>query len=193
VTWLATLTARLTARPALRVALCVPRELLPGTPIPLKWVRNELWHRALDELLTAAGDRVVVFSPGAGPFSAPRFASTVVVVDDVWALVGSTHLWRRGLSFDSSLAVAVFDEVNTFSVGAAIRAFRVQLAADRLGLAAPQVPLAGREFFESLQRLVAGGGNGRLALGSIARAPAGDRPSDTDLKLWNRDGSISGD
>jgi hypothetical protein len=193
VTWLTTFTAQLTAKPALRVALCVPLELLPGTPSPLKWVRNELWHQALDRLLSAAGDRIAVFSPGAGPFSFARFASTVVVIDDVWAMVGNTHLWRRGLSFDSSVAVTVFDETNAFSRSTAISAFRIQLAANRLGLTVTQIPLVSREFVESLQRLAAGGGAGRLALGSIPRAPASDAPTESDLRLWNRDGSKSGD
>ena len=91
-------------------------------------------------------DRITVFSPGAGPFSFARLDSTVVVIDDVWAMVGNTHLWRRGLSFDSSLAVTVFDETNTFSRSTTIAAFRVQLAADRLGLPAAQIPFTSREF-----------------------------------------------
>jgi hypothetical protein len=191
--WLDTLTARLTARPGLHVALCVPRELLPGTPAPSNWVRNECWHAALAELLEAGGGRVAVFSPGAGPFSHVRMASTVVVVDDVWALVGNTHLWRRGLSFDSSLAVAVFDEANLFGRGAAVSAFRVQLAADRLGVANTQIPLVGHEFVGSLRRLADGGGAGRLALGAIPRASVLERPTATDMLLWNRDGSLSAD
>ena len=181
------------AKPALRVALCVPRELLPGTPAPLKWVRSEVWHQALDQLLAKAGDRIAIFSPGAGPFSFARLASTVVVIDDVWAMVGNTHLWRRGLSFDSSLAVTVFDETNTFSRATTIAAFRTQLAADRLGFTAVQVPLGSHEFVESLRRLTAGGGAGRLAVGALARAPVGERPTESDLRLWNRDGSLSGD
>jgi hypothetical protein len=191
--WLDTLTARLEAQPGLHVALCVPRELLPGTPAPLNWVRNECWHTALADLLDAGGDRVAVFSPGAGPYSHVRMASTVVVVDDVWALVGNTHLWRRGLSFDSSLAVAVFDEANLFGRGASVSAFRIQLAADRLGVANSQIPLVGHEFVGSLRRLADGGGAGRLALGAIPRAPVADRPTETDMLLWNRDGSRSAD
>ena len=191
--WLDTLIARLDARPGLHAALCVPRELLPGTPAPLSWVRNELWHSALARLLPAGGDRLAVFSPGAGPFSHVRMASTVVIVDDVWALVGGTHLWRRGLSFDSSLAVAVFDEANRFGRGASVSAFRQQLAADRLSVANTQIPLVAHEFVGSIRRLVEGGGAGRLALGAIPRARTGERPSETDMLLWNRDGSVSGD
>ena len=191
--WLDTLIARLEARPALHVALCLPRELLPGTPQPLASVRNQLWQSALARLLTAAGNRVAVFSPGAGPYSHVRIASTVVVVDDVWAMIGTTHLSRRGLSFDSSLAVAVFDEANQFSRGTAVSAFRVQLAADRLGVAATQIPLVGHEFVTSLRRLVDSGGVGRLALGSLPVAPAGLPPTDSDAQLWNPDGSTTGD
>ncbi|QIG52133.1 hypothetical protein G5V57_33205 [Nordella sp. HKS 07] len=188
--WLDTLIARLGARPGLQVALCVPRALLPGTPQPLTWVRNELWQQALARLVKDNGDRVAVFSPGAGPYSHVRMASTVVVVDDVWALVGNTHLWRRGLSFDSSLAVAVFDEINRFGRGQVVSAFRQLLAADRLGVAITQVPLVGHEFVGSIKRLTEGGGAGRLALGAIPRAPVAERPTETDMVLWNRDGSV---
>lgn len=191
--WLDTLIARLGARPGLHVALCMPRELLPGTPPPLAWVRNDRWHQALPRLLDAGGDRVAVFSPGAGPFSHVRLASTVVVIDDVWALVGNTHLWRRGLSFDSSLAAAVFDEANLFGRGAAVSALRVQLAADRLGVLNTQIPLVGHEFVASIRRLAEGGGAGRLAPGAIPRAPASETPTATDLLLWNPDGSVSSD
>lgn len=187
--WLDTLVDRLETRPGLHVALCVPRELLPGTPAPLAWVRAALWQAALARLAEAAGDRLAVFSPGAGPFSHVRMASTVVVVDDVWALVGNTHLWRRGLSFDSSLAVAVFDEANLFGRGAAVSAFRTQLAADRLGVANTQLPLIGHEFVASLRRLAEGGGAGRLAPGAIVPSPGADAPSPNDAALWNPDGS----
>ena len=158
--WLDTLIARLGARPGLHVALCVPRELLPGTPPPLSWVRNDGWHQTLPRLLDAGGDRIAVFSPGAGPFSHVRMASTVVVIDDVWALVGNTHLSRRGLLFDSSLAVAVFDEANLFGRGTAVSAFRVQLAADQLGVLNTQIPLVGHELVASVRRLAEGGGQG---------------------------------
>ena len=187
--WLATLVDRLDNRPGLHVALCVPRELLPGMPAPLAWVRNALWQRALADLSEAAGERLVVFSPGAGPFSHVRMASTVVVVDDVWAMVGNTHLWRRGLSFDASLAVAVFDEANRFGRGAAVSAFRTQLAADRLGVANTQVPLVGHEFVATLRRLAEGGGAGRLSSGAIVPSPGAGAPSSDDSALWNTDGS----
>ena len=132
---------------------------------------------------------MAVFSPGAGPFSHVRMASTVVVIDDVWALVGNTHLWRRGLSFDSSLAVAVFDEANLFGRGTAVSAYRVQLAADRVGVLNTQIPLVGHEFVASIKRLA----EGRLALGAIARAPSTEAPTATDLLLWNPYGSVSSD
>jgi hypothetical protein len=115
------------------------------------------------------------------------------VVDDVWALVGNTHLWRRGLSFDSSLAVVVYDEANLFGRGTAVSAFRVQLAADRLGVLNTQIPLVGHEFVATVRRLAEGGGAGRLALGAIPRAPSSETPTATDLKLWNPDGSVSSD
>lgn len=48
-------------------------------------------------------------SPAADPGRSRSLASTTVVIDDAETLTGTTHLWRRGLSFDSPFAAAVFD------------------------------------------------------------------------------------
>ena len=101
---------RATARIGLRVVLCVSSLPSPGTPEKYRQVRDQCLLDAITAARSALASRFVVFSPGVGAGRALRFASTSVVIDDAYALVGTTHLSRRGLSWDSSLAAAVFDE-----------------------------------------------------------------------------------
>ena len=53
-----------------------------------------------------------------------------MIVDDAYTLTGTTHLWRLGPSFDSSLAVVVFDERLTGGRPQEICQFRHRLAID---------------------------------------------------------------
>lgn len=144
---------RLDERRGLRVVLCVPARLGPGTPKKLQAVRDAELLDAIRDLRAAGGDRLAVLSPGAGAGRALRFATTTVVVDDTYALTGTTHLWRRGLTFDSSLAASVFDERLTDGRPQEIFAFRRPLVADRLGLAPTRVPDDPEELVRALQAL----------------------------------------
>jgi predicted xylose isomerase-like sugar epimerase len=62
---------------------------------------------------------------------------TRAVVDDVWALVGSSSFSRRGLTFDGSIDVVLVDKQIRNGVSAAIRDLRRQAMARTLGLAPP--------------------------------------------------------
>jgi hypothetical protein len=147
---LAQLMLRMVDRPLLCVLLCVPGRLMPGWPKSVELTRNQNLHDALGDLRagTAAqgalgifgGDRMAVFAPSAGQGRALRSSATTVIVDDAYAITGSTHLWRRGLSFDSSLAVAVFDEQLSAGRPADIVALRRSLVARQLSLPAGRVP-----------------------------------------------------
>lgn len=184
------LTARLAQRPALAIVLCVPQKFLPGQPRKLEAVRTAGVRAAMKTLLDAAPDNVVLFTPTAGPGRPLHMASTTVVVDDVWLLSGSTHLWRRGLSFDSSLAVALFDESTARGRPAALRQARRQLIADRLGV---DVSLIGDDMAQlraTLQRLNLSGGLQRV-LPNVYPAAADTTPA-TDLQIWNPDGRPGG-
>ena len=145
---------------------------------------------ALKTLLDAAPDNVVLFTPTAGPGRPLHMASTTVVVDDVWLLTGSTHLWRRGLSFDSSLAVALFDETTARGRPAALRQARRQLIADRLGV---DVSLIGDDMAQlraTIHRLNLAGGLQRVQ--PNVYPAAADTTSSTDLQIWNPDGRPGG-
>ena len=186
----AALTARLAQRPALAVVLCVPEKFLPKQPRKLEAVRSAGVRAALKSLLDAAPDSVVLFTPIAGPGRPLHMASTTVVVDDVWLLTGSTHLWRRGLSFDSSLAVALFDETTVRGRPAALRQARRQLVADRLGV---DISLIGDDMAQlraTINRLNLAGGLQRVQ--PNVYPAAADTTSTADLQIWNPDGRPGG-
>lgn len=136
------LSARLAARPALKILLCVPEKFQPGQPAKLELVRKGGINAALAPLAAAAPDRVVLFTPAAGPGRPLHMVSTVVIVDDTFLLAGPTHLWRRGLTFDSALSIALFDETSLLGRGAALCAARRQLLADCIGLSATFVGMS---------------------------------------------------
>ena len=190
------LIARMTARPALRVILCVPVFLAAGAPKALQRVRDNLLLTACDTL-TSAPDRAARFarfSPAAGPGRSLRLTSTTVVVDDAYALTGTTHLWRRGLSFDSSFAAAVFDEALTLGRPADLVGFRRRLLAGRLGIHLADLPDDPAELVLAIQLLQQRGGFGSLAVAIIPRpdptANANQNPIVTDEDAWNPDGSL---
>jgi hypothetical protein len=144
---------------------------------------------AVDAIRAAATDRFALFSPGAGADRAIRFASTSVVIDDAIALTGTTHLSRRGLSWDSSLAAAVFDEQLTDGRPRDVLGFRIRLLADRLGIPVNRVPDDPAELVKAIRDLDSRGSE-RLSATKIAR-PA-TKPQNADIDAWNPDGSKSG-
>ena len=167
----AALLARATTRPGLRILVCVPLHLLPGTPRMLEDVRNANLLDALGELARALGeDRFAVFYPAAHTGRSTRLSSTSVIVDDAYALTGTTHLWRRGLCFDSSVAAAAFDERLDHGRPQAIRAFRRRLVAGRLGVSLAQLPDDPVELVRAVNTLVTGG-SGRLVPGPSQPQP----------------------
>jgi hypothetical protein len=111
-------------------------------------------------------------------------------VDDAILLTGATHLWRRGLTFDSSLAGSLFDETIAVGRPAAVRAARLQLMANTLALPFTLVPEDAAEAVEALRTLNAVGGKSRVAAG--AYPPADDPTSAADHAIWNPDGGPDG-
>src|SRR5213076_1506894 len=134
------LISRMTARKGLRVVLCVPTLLAAGTPKRMQEIRDHCMMDAVEAMRAVATDRFALFSPGAGAGRPIRFTSTSVVVDDAFALTGTTHLSRRGLTWDSSVAASVFDERLVDGRPQDVRSFRIQLLADRLGIPTTRVP-----------------------------------------------------
>lgn len=111
------------------------------------------------------------------------------MIDDAFALTGTTHLWRRGLTWDSSLAATVFDERLTDGRPQDVRGFRIQLLADRLGIAATRVPEDPGELVKAIRGLDDRGSD-RLSTVPIVRPST--PPANTDIDTWNPDGTASG-
>jgi hypothetical protein len=189
---------RMDATPNLHVAVCLPFHLLPGAPAPLQRVRDA----AITSALTAMADgeraeRFAAFSPAAGPARSLRLANTTIVVDDAIAIVGTTQLWRRGLSFDSSYAASVLDEALLRGRSQEVATFRAAAMAARLGLAAGELPLDPADTIRAIRDLVLRGGFQRLAADRIRPPDPTLTTTDgssgfTEADVWNPDGSFPG-
>jgi hypothetical protein len=177
---------RWTDRPALSVMLCVPEKFLPLQTERLEDIRTAGVGAALKALQDANPERIVLFSPTAGSGRALHMASTTVIVDDALLLTGSTHLWRRGLTFDSSLAVGLFDENVFFGRPSAVRTARMQLMANALGLPLNLIPEDPQDCLEAIRQINRSGGLGRVKTGIYTAAP--DSTNTADLSIWNPDG-----
>jgi hypothetical protein len=179
------LATRMNERRGLVVIVCVPVRTVPGIPVPLARVRDAQILAAMAALPDQ--DRVALFSPSAGPGRSVRLASTSVIVDDAYILTGTTHLSRRGLSFDSSLATSIFDDTLIDGRPAEIVTLRRALIAARLNLPMTLVPDDPIDLLVALRRLIIIGGVGRLAVPRLV-APT-IVPSPTDVDIWDHDGS----
>jgi hypothetical protein len=170
-----TLRARMQSNPRLKVMICVPREPDFSTT-KAKWVRAALAHRkqAIETLTAQDRQRVSAFQPIGFPGRPVAIRSTVVIVDDVWALVGTSHFRRRGMTFDGGCDVVSIDRaLNARGTSSAIARFRQEIMAARLGVSVPTGPqnssalwtrLAEPEgAFDVLADLLAAGGLGRCA------------------------------
>lgn len=186
---IATLIARAKTRPRLRLILCLPVRPLPGYPKGYDKIRLSLLAAALDALRDTFGAaRLAAFTPSAGAGQRTvRLASTSVIVDDVYALTGSTHLSRRGLSHDSSLSVAVFDDVLEHGAPREVRNFRRALIAGRLGVPPRNLPDDPRALIELVQALNQSG-SARIDSEGLP-PPPDDSPKTADIDAWNPEGS----
>ena len=197
------LSARMNANPALHVVICTPEE--PDYPFGFNPFSDDERKRRRDAVLalpTAStadpiGNRVVAFHPVGFPGRASRLESTTVIVDDVWALIGSSTLRRRGLTFDGSTDLVVTGQELVEGRSPAIAELRRSLQASRLGIPAP-APVApgsipplptssfirlsdGVEAFHEIREVLRGGGQGRITrltpadpVGRPATTPAPD-------------------
>jgi hypothetical protein len=165
----------------------VPEAWLPQRTAKLEDIRKAGVKAALNRLQAAAPDRVVLFSPIAGVGRKLHLSATTVVVDDAVWLTGTAHLWRRGLTFDSALSAAVFDDALADGRPALVATARVQLIEQMLGLRAGLLPAAPEHCVAALRALNAGEGFGRVM--PTAYPAAADTTTLADHAVWNPDGS----
>jgi hypothetical protein len=169
----AAIQARLAAQPNLKVIICTPR-LSDFHPSFDSWARQHYDSRkdAVSRLMSVARDRVAVFHPVGFPGRPAFVRTTSVIVDDVWALVGSTHFRRRGMTFDGSAAVASIDRQLEQGYSKKVRAYRRAIMALKLRVPTPVGNAAAAADWIRLERpessfalvsdLLAQGGLGRI-------------------------------
>lgn len=137
------LTSRLNTAPGLHVIICTPRDpdFGPGYEPAAAYEALNRRERILGLPSASAVEesRVVAFHPVGFPGRPSRLESTVVVVDDVWVLVGACTLRRRGLTLDGAMDVALTDLDLVDGVCPSLRNFRRTLLSARLGVD-PTVP-----------------------------------------------------
>lgn len=168
----------MSTHPAVRLIVAVSREadFAPGRP---GWIAQAAAQRraAVDWLAALFPGRVAVFHPAGFPGRAARLRTSVAIVDDVFALVGTSHFRRRGHAFDGAVDVALIDDDLAAGHSPAIRAFRQSLLAAKLGVLPPAPPLAAatmpsadwdrlhetRSAFDFVAELLTQGGLGRLS------------------------------
>lgn len=163
----------LSRRPRLRVVVCLAGRGAAGIPTQLETTRWTLSTRALGALDAAAPGRVAAFMPSAGRDRALSIASTTVIIDDLYAITGTTHLWRRGRTFDSSVAVALFDTTLNAGRGSELVQLRETLLSARLGIPRNDLPTTAAGLVGALGELVTSDTN-RIARPIPPVVPASD-------------------
>ena len=195
---------RLTAQPDLRLVLALSKQpdYGPGYEV---FAAREIAKRkeAIDGLKAIATDRVVAFHPIGFPGRPLRLQTNVVIVDDVWALIGTSTIRRRGLTFDGGVDLALFDRSIRDGRGAAIGDLRRRLMAAHLGVKPPasgEVPQAnwvqltdGPRAFAAVKQLLDQGGAGLIEplwdgrIPGVTPIPTSSFPSDDVADPEGRD------
>jgi hypothetical protein len=178
---------RMTVHKGLRVVVALPRETdFAQSAPPMNFETFVQQALAARKALVAAfpaaiSDRLAVFHPMGFPGRPTAIRSAVVIVDDVYSLVGTSHFRRRGMTFDGAADVASFDRVIDEGYSKKLHQFRRALMAARLGV----MPATGpgnasaewvalehpRSAFTVVRNMLAQGG-----LGTIKPLWEGDNP-----------------
>jgi hypothetical protein len=187
------LRAGLRANPALQVIICTPRltDIDPAfggfarqhfaaraeavnalRTVPAPPGENDQQRAARERLQESVRARILAFHPVGFPGRDSAIRTTSVIVDDVYALVGTSHIRRRGMTLDGSLDIASFDSVFREGYSSDVQQYRRRIMAEKLGVPVPaaRVPGSGdwlrlmrpRAAFSLVSDLLAQGGLGRI-------------------------------
>jgi phosphatidylserine/phosphatidylglycerophosphate/cardiolipin synthase-like enzyme len=102
------LAAALRASPGLHMIIVVPRHPDHDGKISGRAARAAQW-RAINNLVSTGGPRVAVYDLENEQGTPIYVHAKAVMIDDVWAMVGSANLNRRSWTHDSEVACAVLD------------------------------------------------------------------------------------
>jgi phosphatidylserine/phosphatidylglycerophosphate/cardiolipin synthase-like enzyme len=186
-----TLAAALRRSPELRMIIVLPRYPDRDGRISGRAARAAQW-RAINNLIGAGGPRVTVYDLENEQGTPIYVHAKAVVIDDVWAMIGSANLNRRSWTHDSEVACAVLDQqrdprhpTDPGGLGDGARVFacqlRLRLWREHLGLADDTRlldPAAGFEAWQAAAaRLPARHDGGRRGL----RPPGRIRPHQVEL------------
>jgi len=176
--------------PGLRVIICTPRKPDYGKGYE-PFIEYETYRRRkiiFEELPTK---KVVAFHPVGFPGRQSFLENMLVIVDDTWALLGSSALRRRGLTFDGGTDLVFTDTQRIKGKSPAIAAFRRNIMAKRLGITQIESsgfgPLThpdfvrlkdGVEAFYLIRETLRTGGLGKIS--RIFNAPKPDAITDED-------------
>jgi len=179
---------RLGQRAGLKIILCIPEYLDPAlNRLPrMEQIRRDGIRGAVNFLVTQANGRVAAYHPKAGVGRGVHLTTTTVIIDDAILLSGGAHLWRRGLTFDSALSVALFDEETVNGRPATVQAARLDLMGLSLGLGRNLVPLDPADCFDAILSLISKRGLARIDVGAFSGAF--DAPEALEHDVWNPDG-----
>lgn len=129
-------------------------------------------YAAIKKLGDKFPGRVAAFHPVGFPGRPAQLRTTCVIVDDVWSFVGTSHWRRRGMTFDGGVDIASFDRNFAEGYSVAVRRFRQELMAAKLGVALPVPGVAPtadwdrlgrpRSAFAMVADLLGQGGQGRI-------------------------------
>jgi hypothetical protein len=134
----ALLAQRLAQAPGLRVILCLPTD--PEYAESFTEFQHQETHQrwqAVETLRAAAEDRVLPFHPLALPGRSLQLLTNLVLIDDVWAMVGTSNCRRRGMTFDGGLDLVLFDNKISSGRSDQVAALRRQRMSFHLGISGP--------------------------------------------------------
>ena len=102
-----TLKTRLGTAPALKVILCLSKYPDFGDQFKsyTAWELDQ--RKKLGDGLDS--NRVAAFHPLGIPGRALHLTTTLIIIDDMWALIGTSAIRRRSLTFDGSIDAVLFD------------------------------------------------------------------------------------
>ena len=173
------LNARMQHMPGLRAMVCVPKnpDFATGFEGMASYEVNDRYnilvgqpsaHPVITNQLPTG--QTVGFHPIGFPGRYSRIETTVIIIDDCWALVGGSTFRRRGFAFDGSSDLVFTDMQQVHGRSPAIRDFRRSLMAARLGIPADAehpsyVQLNdGQRSFQLVRQMLQSGGLGYIDL-----------------------------